>query len=72
MTAKTYTPEELDKRIESIRYVLDLPANVISLNAEVRKDCEARLAELEQLKKKHSPKSIHHENEISSSQPPIA
>ena len=47
-----YTPEEIDKRIESIRYVLALPPNVISLNAEVRKDCEDRLAELEKLKVK--------------------
>lgn len=42
-----YTPEDIQKRIESIQYVLNNP-NLVSITAEMEKDLKNRLADLQQ------------------------
>ncbi len=42
-----YTRDEIEKRIESIQYVLNNP-RLVSITPEIEKDMRNRLAELEQ------------------------
>jgi hypothetical protein len=42
-----YTPEDIQKRIESIQYVLNNP-KLVSITPEMEKDLRNRLADLQQ------------------------